>query len=699
MIIDEKQVFNLWDTNGRRSDVLNALSIYLSILKSLEEEYPGEKWAAYPDSKLQYYFYVKAIEASPEVFEKHEKYDEFNDLIKDWTNEFDSKNEDWIKDSENERIFKILDEAIEARARHYTSNLVRIGLATDKRKITSSGNAFLSGKVFRDNYEKVLPIKNTNLILLRQLMKLKIFTKVDQGKHKYYSPLYMALYLLLSNDRIDKSVFVNIVQGTNPYLSNEDKTQLLDGSIDLSDKEQISAYINVNIPIEFTTNNKVDSNIFSKYIKNRKSGKVEAVYYEFYNSLFDYISNKNAKTYEKLKSIYSSNKEKIRKAFCYGKSLFDFGNNSSYSHDRFIEKNKDNIFILSDNLNKTFYELYEKSKYVDMISEYSDTTMRMLGATGIIKTKSALIELSYKSVLSEIFTLDRLKDLIFGEMDEEEYFNYEKAEEPLLGNVDSISKILGISNEESANKLSELQVKYNVSNIDDLAIALEDEVNNKFKEYIENNYPISRVTELLSLFSDRTNDKQIKKEVNESADVPTIYEYVVGIAWYYISNKNFNLYDSLNLTLNANFEPEMHAGGGMGDIVIDYPNSSIMLEVTLMNKSAQKRGEWEPVLRHSINNKVQKSPSETYTFFIADELDYNTINIWRAVAAVPLQSSSSNDIVEGVVIMPFDNRNVINFLNNKISSDKIIEVTKKSFSLINKITDAGWRDEIISRLN
>lgn len=26
MIIDEKQVFNLWDTNGRRSDVLNALS-------------------------------------------------------------------------------------------------------------------------------------------------------------------------------------------------------------------------------------------------------------------------------------------------------------------------------------------------------------------------------------------------------------------------------------------------------------------------------------------------------------------------------------------------------------------------------------------------------------------------------------------------------------------------------------------------
>ena len=30
------------------------------------------------------------------------------------------------------------------------------------------------------------------------------------------------------------------------------------------------------------------------------------------------------------------------------------------------------------------------------------------------------------------------------------------------------------------------------------------------------------------------------------------------------------MYNSLNLTLNADFEPVIHAGGGEGDIVIDY---------------------------------------------------------------------------------------------------------------------------------
>lgn len=42
MEIKKDQIFNLWDTNGRRHDVLNALQIYLEILAGLKEEYPQE---------------------------------------------------------------------------------------------------------------------------------------------------------------------------------------------------------------------------------------------------------------------------------------------------------------------------------------------------------------------------------------------------------------------------------------------------------------------------------------------------------------------------------------------------------------------------------------------------------------------------------------------------------------------------------
>ncbi|MGH2143839.1 AlwI family type II restriction endonuclease, partial [Enterococcus faecalis] len=91
-----------------------------------------------------------------------------------------------------------------------------------------------------------------------------------------------------------------------------------------------------------------------------------------------------------------------------------------------------------------------------------------------------------------------------------------------------------------------------------------------------------------------------------------------------------------NLTLDGEMRPLSHAAGGAGDIVIDYENLTLMLEVTLMNAQAQKRGEWEPVLRHATNLTVDNFDKNVITLFIADELDDNTVNIWRAVASVPL---------------------------------------------------------------
>lgn len=77
MIVETNQIFNLMDTNGRRSDVLNALKIYLEILEELKEVYPTESWGTYPDSLSQFLFYEKALEKSKDVFKIHSNYDNF----------------------------------------------------------------------------------------------------------------------------------------------------------------------------------------------------------------------------------------------------------------------------------------------------------------------------------------------------------------------------------------------------------------------------------------------------------------------------------------------------------------------------------------------------------------------------------------------------------------------------------------------
>lgn len=135
MVVEKNQIFNLMDTNGRRSDVLNALKVYLEILEELKEEYPTEFWDRYPNSIAQFIFYERALDKSPTVFQKHKKYDEFVETLGSNREFFISKNPNWIREN-FPQMSNILDEAIEKRARHYTSNLVKMGFTNSERNIT-----------------------------------------------------------------------------------------------------------------------------------------------------------------------------------------------------------------------------------------------------------------------------------------------------------------------------------------------------------------------------------------------------------------------------------------------------------------------------------------------------------------------------------------------------------------------------------
>jgi hypothetical protein len=697
MEVNQGQVFNLWDTNGRRNDVLNALKIYIEVLIELKNTYPSEKWQSYPDSLAQFYFYEKAVEVSKDVFKTHKNYDKFLKNIKDSKKQFLSKDKTWINSMQGSALFESLDKDIEQRARHYTSNLVKIGFADEFRNITNAGYAYIDGNIVRDKIEELLPINNTNLVIFRQMMKLRIYSNPDKnGNRKYYSPFFMALFLLLNGNCMDTLDFITIIQGINPYLEDSIKETIKSNDINIDKLLKVVQNEEFDIPVEFYSNSKLDYTTFSKHIKNRKSSiSATQVYYQFYDILFSFIESKDEKNYERLLKIVKDKNDLLRKAFGYGKAIFDFGRGYTYDLSTFLEKNLDNT-LYSNLINKELYEAYYLSKKIDIIREYSDTSERLLGATGLFKFKPAT-HLSYEEVLSEIFNNTILRNNIFGSVNNTEYENFEKSDGIFKDNC-TLIEILKLSRYEVTNIINAIESNLGVSNTKEIQQTLESKVDNDFKKHIEKNYPCEKIIDILHMLSDRNNDSKIRKIVNDTATIPTIYEYIVAIAWYYVSGKNFSVYKSLNLTLNADFEPVVHAGGGVGDIVIEYDKSIVMLEVTLMNKQAQKRGEWEPVLRHSLNLKADNVNKETITFFIADELDYNTINIWRAVAAVPLESTSKHLQVDGVIIMPFTNREIITFLEQKTTSCKIIDKVKQSFNNIPKLTDTKWRDKILQQL-
>lgn len=157
MIVESNQIFNLMDTNGRRSDVLNALKIYLEILEELKEVYPTESWGTYPDSLSQFLFYEKALEKSKDVFKIHSNYDNFISELGDDYQTFIDRDGQWIENN-IAKFAKVLDEAIEKRARHYTSNLVKMGFTDSNRSITEAGYSYLRGSVIRDDLEEYYPL-------------------------------------------------------------------------------------------------------------------------------------------------------------------------------------------------------------------------------------------------------------------------------------------------------------------------------------------------------------------------------------------------------------------------------------------------------------------------------------------------------------------------------------------------------------
>lgn len=694
MKVKNRKVFNLMDTNGRRVDVINALQIYLKILDVLINK-KGMKWGVLPENFTQFLFYRYAIETSPEVFKEHKKYDAVLAEINS-----DSKLREAFENEDSYLLQKVLgshpdlrkrfDEGIEDRARHYTSTLVKLGfIDKDRTGLTDVGRSVLNNSINRDSLERMMPVSPINLLYLRQLLKLRIF---DDSGNRFYSPFCFALYLLLKKDRVSLEDFEEMVQGLSPY----------------SDVQNIDYFIN-NYSVgdlfqNFTSSrsfseDKIDYETFKKYFKNQKSEAGIEKYYDFYQAFYTLTLERTQSALDLMLSIYEENKFLIIKAFGFGKNLFDIRSGKRPLINDFIKQYGE---YFTGNVNNVLFERFEKSKQMDMIREYSDTTIRIFKASGIISFSSGFAELVNKELYKHIFIEGNLKRLIFGSIEEKDYEEYENGIDSFYSKNISLIEILSYSESLTDTIENNIRIAFNNSDIEQISQSLSDKRRRTFEEFIENKYPKNELKQLLVMFSDRRNDAKIKNIVCQEATVPTIYEYIVGIAWYYFSNKTIDLLSSLNLTLSANFEPLVHAGGGQGDIVIYEKDKVVMLEATLMNAKSQKRGEWEPVLRHSVNLKVDEESKNTgrkvVTFFIADEFDCNTINIWKAVASVPLQSSvDKNKFTDNVAIMPINNYELSSMIDKEKEYNSIIDSVLALFKADSSF-NFRWREDFMNNI-
>ena len=87
---------------------------------------------------------------------------------------------------------------------------------------------------------------------------------------------------------------------------------------------------------------------------------------------------------------------------------------------------------------------------------------------------------------------------------------------------------------------------------------------------------------------------------------------------------------------------------------------------------------------------------EVTTFFIADSFDANTINIWKAISSVPLQSSiDKSKYTDSVIIMPINNDELSKLIDRKNEYNSIIQQVRKLFLKDITSFDKDWREKFM----
>ena len=109
----------------------------------------------------------------------------------------------------------------------------------------------------------------------------------------------MALYMLLTKERVSQDEFCEIVQGLSPY---HDITYY-DGFIDEYKAGDVIQNDIVTLPGDIDADLMIKREAFEKHFKNQKSKSAIVTYYEFYQSLYAFIDSHSADNLHRMLSV------------------------------------------------------------------------------------------------------------------------------------------------------------------------------------------------------------------------------------------------------------------------------------------------------------------------------------------------------------------------------------------------------------
>ena len=532
-------------------------------------------------------------------------------------------------------------------AREKTSGLVDIGLIDDSRKLTEAGQALLTicnaNNFDSDNF---FDIPKDSYLYLKQLLKTS--NNIDGANVR---PFIILLYVLaqlgeVSNEELTYLLPLCIsADTTNEIIQGIQDVRTGNATIDEIIIARLMQKDNYQAALELLLDNNVTEELICEIGINRKSRQYDKDYYPLYQELYAAYVNDDSTAFAR---AFSATKN-IKIGKLWRSYIFNTISEVAISRnpEEHINKTLFDDVATESEFKTAFFKVMHLLKAKATLSDYLDLNRRYIKTTDIVLFEDDTVK------------LDIIPKHFFGSVVEDLYA-HAFTETELLGvdcELTDIADCLVVNEQAVVDSVND-ELGVTVTTIDEARVVLEDNRYERLRHLIDTKFSDEQIINLLNCFENR-NDTEIRSMVTDNADVPTIFEYVLGIMWYKVSEYHGKILDYMKLSLDANLLPKTHAAGGEADIVYEYtatehyPAHAMLLEATLADGTNQRRMEMEPVSRHLGKHLLRTRNMNSYCVFATTYLDINVISDFRARKSIPYYDPQDySQHVDGMKIIP-----------------------------------------------
>lgn len=560
-------------------------------------------------------------------------------------------------------------------AREKTSGLVDIGLIDDGRKLSNAGKALL--KITSENdfsSDNQFQIAKDSYIYLKQL--LKTYYNVDGHTVR---PFMVLIHLLNKFDYLTLDEYTYLLPlcigetETNEIIDGISKLRCRNISIDEIIVNRLMGMLNYKTALDYFIDNEVTEELICEIGLNRKSRQYDKSYFKLYQALHRvFVLN----DIDNLISVYDATRD-IKIGKWWRNYLFDTTSEKAISNHPvahlkttlFNEVEDENTFKIA------FFKIMHLFKAKATLSDYLDLNRRYIKTTDVVLFEDDTIKFDivpkhlFKSVAAKLYQdAFTSSELLYEDCDMPEI------SECLIVDDDTI--VAGINEE----------LGINVSDMQSARAALEDTRYQRLQHLIDTKFTDDKILSLLDCFETR-NDDEIRSMVTDNADVPTIFEYVLGILWYKASERHGKILDYMKLSLDADLLPKTHAAGGEADIVYEYeateyyPEHTLLLEATLADSTNQRRMEMEPVSRHLGMHLIRSGNMNSYCVFATNYLNINVISDFRSRKTTPFYDPQDySKSVAGMKIIPLQTSELKKIVSNGKTYKELYPLFEAAFN-------------------